>query len=201
MRPVASISAYVASFLDFCRIEKGLARATLEAYRLDLERFTSKLSAVDNLEDPAVLRRYIDSLYTARMSSRSIARHLTTLRNLYKFLMEQGIVDTDPTALLSAPKQWQSLPKYLNKQQLTDLIAAPDRSRPQGMRDSAVSAFLTWSKTWALCAWSGREISIALCRSERPPSWRWTHILEAAGRCCSKAGRVHTYSSPIAEAR
>ena len=49
------------------------------------------------------MRRHIDSLYQAGMSSRSIARHLTTLRNLYKFLMEQGAVDSDPTALLAPP--------------------------------------------------------------------------------------------------
>jgi integrase/recombinase XerD len=96
----------------------------------------------DNLADPTLVRRHVDSLYQAGMSSRSIARHVTTLRNLYKFLMEQGAVDSDPTELLNAPKHWSSLPKYLNKQQLSDLIAAPDRSRPQGLRDSAMLEFL-----------------------------------------------------------
>jgi integrase/recombinase XerD len=142
MRSVASISARVASFLDFCRIEKGLARATVEAYRLDLERFMSSLQAADNLDDPAVVRRHVDSLYQAGMSSRSIARHVTTLRNLFKFMMEQGTMDSDPTALLVPPKHWHSLPKYLNKKQLTDLMAAPDSRRPQGLRDRAMLEFL-----------------------------------------------------------
>jgi len=96
----------------------------------------------DDLADPVIVRRHVDMLYQARMSSRSIARHVTTIRNFYKFLMEQGAVESDPTALLDAPKHWHSLPKYLNKQQLTDLIAAPDRSRPQGLRDSAMLEFL-----------------------------------------------------------
>jgi integrase/recombinase XerD len=142
MRSVASISARVASFLDFCRIEKGLARATVEAYRLDLERFMSSLQAADNLDDPAVVRCHVDSLYQAGMSSRSIARHVTTLRNLFKFMMEQGAMDSDPTALLVPPKHWHSLPKYLNKKQLTDLMAAPDSRRPQGLRDRAMLEFL-----------------------------------------------------------
>jgi integrase/recombinase XerD len=142
MRPVASISARVASFLDFCRIEKGLANATVEAYRLDLEGFRSSLQPTDSLDDPSVVRRHVDSLYQKRMSSRSIARHVTTLRNLYKFLMEQGAVASDPTALLAQPAHWRSLPKYLTKQQLIDLMASPDRSRPQGLRDGAMLEFL-----------------------------------------------------------
>jgi integrase/recombinase XerD len=142
MRPGASISAHMASFLDFCRIEKGLARTTIESYRLDLERFAGSLQAIDRWSDPECVRRHIDSLYQARMASRSISRHLTTLRNLYRYLLEKGIVDTDPTANLAAPKQWQSLPKYLNKKQIDDLMAAPDQTKPQGLRDRAMLEFL-----------------------------------------------------------
>jgi integrase/recombinase XerD len=142
MRPGASISAHMASFLDFCRIEKGLARTTIESYRLDLERFAGSIQAANHWSDPECVRRHIDSLYQARMASRSISRHLTTLRNLYRYLLEKGIVDTDPTANLAAPKQWQSLPKYLNKKQIDELMAAPDQTKPQGLRDRAMLEFL-----------------------------------------------------------
>jgi integrase/recombinase XerD len=142
MRSVASISAQVASFLDFCRIEKGLSSATVEAYSLDLKRFTGSLQSTDSLDDPTVLHRHVDSLYQTGMSSRSIARHVTTLRNLFRFLMEQGAMDSDPTAQLAPPKHWHNLPKYLNKKQLNDLIASPDRNHPQGLRDGAMLEFL-----------------------------------------------------------
>lgn len=142
MQPVASISAPIAAFLDFCRIEKGLAKTSVDSYRLDLERFSASLHRGDNLEDAACLRRYLDSLYQAGMASRSIARHLTTLRNFYRFLLEKGSIATDPTELLTAPKQWQSLPKYLNNQQINDLITTPDLTRPQGLRDRAMLEFL-----------------------------------------------------------
>lgn len=142
MPPVGAISAHVASFLDFCRIEKGLARTTVESYRLDLERFVSARRPSDQLADPAFLRRHVDSLYKAGLASRSIARHITTLRNLYKFLLETGVIDSDPTALLSAPKQWNNLPKYLSQKQLEQLLAAPDGSRPKGLRDRAMLEFL-----------------------------------------------------------
>jgi integrase/recombinase XerD len=142
MQAVASISAPIAAFLDFCRIEKGLAKTSVDSYRLDLERFSASLHPGDNLEDAACLRRYLDSLYQAGMASRSIARHLTTLRNFYRFLLEKGSIMIDPTELLTAPKQWQSLPKYLNNQQINDLITTPDLTRPQGLRDRAMLEFL-----------------------------------------------------------
>jgi site-specific recombinase XerD len=53
MYPVASISAHTASFLDFCRIEKGLAKTSVDAYRLDLERFVSSLEPNSDIRDPA----------------------------------------------------------------------------------------------------------------------------------------------------
>jgi integrase/recombinase XerD len=142
MQAVASLSAQITSFLDFCRIEKGLAKTSVDSYHLDLERFSSTLQPGDNLEDTTCLRRYLDSLYQDGMASRSIARHLTTLRNFYRFLLEKGLITTDPTELLTAPKQWQSLPKYLNSQQINDLITTPDLSRPQGLRDRAMLEFL-----------------------------------------------------------
>src|SRR5438067_12540496 len=113
MQVVPSLSARTTAFLDFCRIEKGLAAASIESYRLDLERFV-RFAADDPIDDSDLLRRYIDSLYRAGLASRSIARHVTTLRNFYRFLLEQGAVHSDPASLLVLPKQWQSLPKYLN---------------------------------------------------------------------------------------
>jgi integrase/recombinase XerD len=142
MRSVDGISAHIASFLDFCRIEKGLSRTTVSAYHADLKRFSASLRAGDTLASPDPVRRYIDGLYKARMASRSIARHITTLRNLYAHLIEKGTLDADPTAHLAAPRQWQSLPKYLNKKQIDDLLGSCDSSKPQGLRDRAMLELL-----------------------------------------------------------
>ncbi len=88
MPPVPELSAQVDRFLDFCRVEKGLARTTVESYRLDLERFAASLKPREGLAEATHLRRHVDSLYKAGMASRSIARHLATLRNFYRFLLE-----------------------------------------------------------------------------------------------------------------
>lgn len=136
------MSARIESFLEFCRIEKGLARTTLESYRLDLERFAGSFRPSDTIADATLVRRHIDSLYQSGMASRSIARHITTVRSLYKFLLENGQVESDPTALVTSPKHWHNLPKYLNAKQLNDLLAAPDLVRPQGLRDRAMIELL-----------------------------------------------------------
>jgi len=136
------MSAEIEAFLDFCRIEKGLARTTIDSYRIDLEQFARSNPEGSNLAHPAFLRRYVDALHEAKLATRSIARHLSTIRCFYKHLLEKGKLDSDPTIVLTSPKHWQKLPKYLTSKQLSELIAAPDRSKPQGLRDRAMLEFL-----------------------------------------------------------
>jgi len=132
------------AFLDYCRIEKGLAANSLDAYQRDLSRFLEfvETEAGGADEEAELVRRYMDRLYRSGLSSRSIARHLTTLRNYFGFLLSNGIVNSDPTALLPSPKQWSTLPKYLSFEQVSRLIATPDVSRPNGLRDRAMLELL-----------------------------------------------------------
>jgi integrase/recombinase XerD len=145
MLHAATISARIKSFLDYCRIEKGLAKNSIDSYQLDLKRFLSfaeSPAAVTATDETTLIQQYIDSLYTAGLASRSIARHLTTIRNFYQYLMQEGQAHTDPTSLLSAPRQWKTIPKYLNLQQINDLLQAPDPAKPTGLRDRAMLQFL-----------------------------------------------------------
>ncbi len=86
--------------------------------------------------------QYVDRLRQEGLSSRSIARHITTLRGFYLFQQQQGAISEDPTALLTSPRQWQNLPKYLNLEEIEALLAAPDPQRPTGLRDRAMLQLL-----------------------------------------------------------
>jgi integrase/recombinase XerD len=88
------------------------------------------------------LASYVESLYTADLSARSIARHITTLRNFYRFLIQEGQLTHDPTEFLSQPRQWTTLPKYLNRDELDRLIAAPPVEKSTGIRDRAMLELL-----------------------------------------------------------
>jgi integrase/recombinase XerD len=134
----------VAAFLTYARVEKGLSPNSLKSYSFDLISFQEFClqREIHTLPGAPVLPEYLDFLHAQGLSTRSVARHLSTLRNLFRFLLSEGRIGEDPTALLNAPKQWQSLPKYLTPQQVVDLLGAPDLSRPNCRRDRAMIELL-----------------------------------------------------------
>ncbi len=127
------------SYLHFCRVEKGLSLNSLASYRHDLERLGKFLGGVEpssvTLE---TLRTYVDCLQGEKMSNRSIARHITTIRGFFHFLNEEGCTGTNPAELLAAPKIGTSLPKYLSEQRVDRLLTAPKPDSSTGVRDRAM---------------------------------------------------------------
>src|SRR5690242_9606726 len=141
MTALVAETAPVKSFLDFCRVEKGLAKNSLHSYTFDLERLTSYFSD-PRKATPQDLGGYVESLYAAGLSARSIARHITTLRNFYAFLTREGAMGSDPTEFLTLPRQWTKLPKYLNRDEIERLLEAPAGDKPTGLRDRAMLQLL-----------------------------------------------------------
>ena len=132
----------ITAFLNFCRLEKGLAANSLDAYSTDLAHFKEFTGNAADLPGTPEIRLHIDNLYQSGLSSRSVGRHLTTIRNFYGFLLREGEIATDPTEHLRAPKHWQTIPKYLNLEEIDRIIAAADLSRPTGRRDRAMMELL-----------------------------------------------------------
>ena len=142
--PESAISRGIRGFLAFCRMEKGLAKNSLEAYGRDLAglRVFAEANLAGALPEEEHLKQYVNVLYKNDLSSRSIARHLSAIRNLYHFLCAEEIVAKDPTEHLVSPKQWATIPKFLNREQIEKLVAAPDISIPTGVRDRAMLELL-----------------------------------------------------------
>jgi integrase/recombinase XerD len=138
----ARLHNQMTAFLNFCRLEKGLSANSLEAYSLDLARFTAFLGESGELPGAEGLRHYLDHLYQSGLNTRSIARHLTTVRGLYGFLLREGVISTDATEYLAAPRQWQTIPKFLNLEDIEKIIQATDATRPTGLRDRAMLELL-----------------------------------------------------------
>lgn len=134
----------MAAFLDFCRIEKGLSSNSIEAYRSDLWRFASHWPAGTGAGELTVehMRQYLGWLYRSGLKSRSIARHLTTLRNFLAFLLREGHIGNDPAALVRLPRQWQTLPKYVSLLDINRLLEAPEAGKATGVRDRAMLELL-----------------------------------------------------------
>ena len=138
------ISSGITDFLTFCRMEKGLSRNSLDAYARDLEDLRSFAEPLTGgaIPDIELLNRYVNSLYTKSLTGRTIARHLSSMRSFFSFLVTEDKIQTDPTEHLSSPKQWSTIPKFLNRSQVDNLIAAPDTTKPTGMRDRAMLELL-----------------------------------------------------------
>lgn len=162
------MSAPARSFLDFCRVEKGLSSNSISAYRLDLQKLSIGLSRGDKDVTPEDLGHYVEGLYGQGLSARTVARHIATIRNFYGFLAREGEIDKDPTEFLSSPHQWSTLPKYLNREEVERLLEAPPVDKPTGVRDRAMLQMLyaTGLRVSELCALelSGVERQMGILR-------------------------------------
>jgi integrase/recombinase XerD len=135
------IAAAIASFVVHVRVERGLSANTVAAYRRDLvkfDRFARKrklaLEAVsrDDLVD------FLAGLYREKLESRTVARHLVTLRNFFRFAQIQELIGTDPSLNLESPKIRRSLPGYLRLEEVERLLIQPDAKTALGLRDRAM---------------------------------------------------------------
>jgi integrase/recombinase XerD len=137
-----SISGPARSFLDYCRVEKGLSAHSIASYQLDLKRLHADLKKEPRSATRDDLSAYVQGLFAAGLTARTVARHIATLRSFYGFLAREGEIQSDPTEFLTAPKQWTTLPKFLNRDEVDRLLAAPPDSKPAGLRDRAMLELL-----------------------------------------------------------
>ena len=131
----------ITAFLTHVRVEKGLSANTVSAYRRDLLKFDEfgkkrklALEAVrsDDLVD------FLASLYRQKLESRTVARHLVTLRNFFRYAQVQELIAEDPSLNLESPKIRRSLPGYLRLEEVEKILARPDEKTPLGLRDRAM---------------------------------------------------------------
>jgi integrase/recombinase XerD len=135
------VEADIRTFLNCLRVEKGLSDNTIQAYRRDMVKFaafaTSRNLATKDVRRGDVVD-FLGSLYRKGLDSRSVARHLVTIRHFFRFSLMEGHVDDDPAATIESPRFRQSLPEFLSVEDVDRLLAQPDTSAIVGMRDRAM---------------------------------------------------------------
>lgn len=134
-------------FLDYLKIEKGLAALTISSYKSDLEQFAEFLNGRSRellsarRED---VRAFLSRLFSDGVSDRSVARKLSALRHFYKYLLLDRMIQHDPTLDIESPRQWKVLPKSLAGREIDSIISAAraddhsELSRALAQRDSAI---------------------------------------------------------------
>ena len=118
-------STVLSSFIDYLKVEKGLAALTVSAYTRDLVQFAAfldggKRTLLNSRRDD--VRGFIQQLFSNSVDGRSVARKLSALRHLYRFLLLDKRIDRDPTLNIPLPKQWKVLPKSLGRDEVEQLL-------------------------------------------------------------------------------
>ncbi len=132
-------------YVDFLAVEKGLAKNSLASYGTDLRHFGEWLDKhsidTDSVQRQDVVR-YFQSLRSAGISARSVARALAAIRGLFRFLVRERHLKHDPTENLDNPTLWTTLPHSLQPSEVEALLARPDVATPEGLRDAAMLELL-----------------------------------------------------------
>jgi integrase/recombinase XerD len=135
------LTPVIAQFLTHVRVEKGLSTNTVAAYQRDLAKFNAiaqkRKLALENISRDDLVD-FLAGLYREKLESRTVARHLVTLRNFFRFAQVQELIATDPSMNLESPKIRRNLPGYLKLEEVERLLAQPDAKTPLGLRDRAM---------------------------------------------------------------
>lgn len=135
------LESHVRSFLNYLRVEKGLSDNTIQAYRRDMQKFAAFIGK-RGVGMAAITRshvvEFLSGLYHQKLDSRSVARHLVTVRHFFRFCMMEGGIHDDPAATIESPKFRQSLPAFLSVEEVDRLLRQPDPNEVVGMRDKAM---------------------------------------------------------------
>ena len=134
---------YKKGFKAYLQLEKSLAENSVGAYLRDINRLTDFLLANKNLKSPAEitlddLQQYIKWLAQLGMNAASQARMISGIRAFYKYCLLEDIAAKDPSTLLESPKLQRKLPDVLSFDEIENIIAQVDLSKPEGGRNKAI---------------------------------------------------------------
>ena len=132
---------FVALFIDSLLVERGLSRNTVASYKLDMTKLLdfarSKKQSVTEFKHLDVTE-LISHYRQSGLSARSCARLLSAVRQFFRFLISEGEMKDDPTAIVQSPRLPKTLPEVLTHAEVDQLLDAPDLTKPLGLRDKAI---------------------------------------------------------------
>src|SRR5450432_4225348 len=132
-------SQLLSDFLDYLRIEKGLAPLSIGAYTTDILQFAEfleKRKCVLLTARRGDVREFLQQLFSHQVEGRSVGRKLSALRHLYRYLLLDKRIEHDPTLNIESPKQWKVLPKSLARDEIEATLKAPGHALAGGRRDA-----------------------------------------------------------------
>jgi integrase/recombinase XerD len=135
-----TLETLIEEYLAAVRAERGLARATIAAYRRDLGQYATALAG--SPPNPEGVSAFVQGLRARGLAPASIARKVAAVRGFHRFLVTEGLAEEDPTVLVEAPRRPAGLPKALSIDDVRLLLQAPDPAVRGGRRDRALLEFM-----------------------------------------------------------
>ena len=137
------MDAHIEAFIAHLAQVRGASPHTVKAYAEDLLQWADfardRGAEAPGDADVALVRAFVaDLALNRRLARTSIARKAASLRAFFRYLVRRGVVTCNPAQALTTPRKQASLPHFLPEEQVTALLAAPDASRPDGLRDRAI---------------------------------------------------------------
>ncbi len=134
-----NLHGWIDAYLNHLRVERALARNTLDAYGHDLGRLAASVGDVapDAIDGGHIARLLVDNVATG-FGARSSARQLSALRGFFRFLLRERAIASDPTALVDRPRIGRRLPRVVSFEEIDRLLATPDTTKDRGARDAAM---------------------------------------------------------------
>ncbi len=136
------LESLVDAYLDHLRVERALSESTIASYGRDLSKLTRLCDARGVHEPSAIdegtISAVVGELSRSRLAPRSLARHLSAIRGLFKFAHKERVISRDPSTLLERPKMGRRLPRGLSFDEVTTLLDTPNEETPRGRRDRAM---------------------------------------------------------------
>ncbi len=134
-------------FIHFLIVEKGLAKNTIISYERDLKSYIKYFRNVEQLTNFNDVERihiihFLGHLKEQGKSSRTLARHVASIRAFHQFLLRERVSDHDPSVHIETPKLERTLPKVLNLVEVETLLESPDTKDHYGIRDKAMLELL-----------------------------------------------------------
>ncbi len=132
-------SRVLSGFLDYLRIEKGLAALSISAYTTDICQFAEFLEERKRSLLTARrgdVREFLQQLFSNQVDGRSVGRKLSALRHLYRYLLLDKRIEHDPTLNIESPRQWKVLPKSLARDEVESVLASPLSVLESGRRNT-----------------------------------------------------------------
>jgi integrase/recombinase XerD len=134
------LSGWIDAYLDHLRVERALARNTIESYARDLNQLAQSLPEGAGLADvdAGALAELLSANVKRGFGARSSSRQLSALRGFFKFLVKERAMRADPSALIERPRLSKRLPKVLSVDEILRITDKPNATKARGLRDLAM---------------------------------------------------------------